>query len=267
MPRAPSGTPTSATSTVSGCARAGRCWPRPSGIAAPSPARSAADRTRGCSSWARSTAGPGRRNPAAASWRSRRPRPAPGDLDRGRPAQRQEDSEAGLYRPDGPRLVRQYGYLFTCHGRLTIRRAIEQYQRSIDLGPATTRSTTCGPARRRRSGSPKTRSPVTKSGSPPRRGRRARPRGRARPAAPCQPAHPTIPGTRLSGYARPPGPAARRADTRRSASPARPSTGVMRSSLQIITTVRACRTMAFTTPRPWAPPVGLGIGELPACPV
>jgi tetratricopeptide (TPR) repeat protein len=49
--------------------------------------------------------------------------------------QRQEESEAGLRGPDAALLLRQYGYLLNCHGRITIRRAIEQYQRSIDLGP------------------------------------------------------------------------------------------------------------------------------------
>jgi tetratricopeptide (TPR) repeat protein len=47
---------------------------------------------------------------------------------------RQEESEAGLDGPEDARLLRQYGYLLNCHGRITIRRAIEQYQRSIDLG-------------------------------------------------------------------------------------------------------------------------------------
>jgi tetratricopeptide (TPR) repeat protein len=37
--------------------------------------------------------------------------------------------------PEDSLLLRQYGYLLNCHGRITIRRAIEQYQRSIDLGP------------------------------------------------------------------------------------------------------------------------------------
>ena len=46
---------------------------------------------------------------------------------------RQERSEAGLYGPGAALLLRQYGYLLNCHGRITIRRAIEQYQRSIDL--------------------------------------------------------------------------------------------------------------------------------------
>jgi tetratricopeptide (TPR) repeat protein len=49
--------------------------------------------------------------------------------------QRREGSEAGLRGPDAALLLRQYGYLLNCHGRITIRRAIEQYQRSIDLGP------------------------------------------------------------------------------------------------------------------------------------
>jgi tetratricopeptide (TPR) repeat protein len=47
---------------------------------------------------------------------------------------RKEDGEGGLQRRDAA-LLRQYGYLLVCHGRITIRRAIEQYQRSIDLSP------------------------------------------------------------------------------------------------------------------------------------
>jgi tetratricopeptide (TPR) repeat protein len=47
---------------------------------------------------------------------------------------RQEEREAGLHGPGAALLLRQYGYLLNCHGRITIRRAIEQYQRSIDLG-------------------------------------------------------------------------------------------------------------------------------------
>ena len=46
---------------------------------------------------------------------------------------RREQSEAGLHGPEDSLLLRQYGYLLSCHGRITIRRAIEQYQRSIDL--------------------------------------------------------------------------------------------------------------------------------------
>jgi tetratricopeptide (TPR) repeat protein len=49
--------------------------------------------------------------------------------------QRQEESEAGLHGPGAALLLRQFGYLLDCHGRITIRRAIEQYQRSIDLSP------------------------------------------------------------------------------------------------------------------------------------
>jgi tetratricopeptide (TPR) repeat protein len=49
--------------------------------------------------------------------------------------QREEESEAGLHGPDAALLLRQYGYLLNCHGRITIRRAVEQYQRSIDIGP------------------------------------------------------------------------------------------------------------------------------------
>ena len=48
---------------------------------------------------------------------------------------RQQDSEGGLPGPGAALLLRQYGYLLNCHGRIVIRRAIEQYQRSIDLGP------------------------------------------------------------------------------------------------------------------------------------
>ena len=80
-PRAPSGTPKSATSTVSGCARAVRCWPPPTWTAAPSLARSAAGKNRACSSSARPMAGPRRRNPAGGSWRSPRPHLVLGDLD------------------------------------------------------------------------------------------------------------------------------------------------------------------------------------------
>jgi len=32
-------------------------------------------------------------------------------------------------------LCKQYGYLLQCHGRITIRQAIEQYERSIALDP------------------------------------------------------------------------------------------------------------------------------------
>jgi tetratricopeptide (TPR) repeat protein len=48
---------------------------------------------------------------------------------------RQEESEAGLRGPEAALLLRQYGYLLECHGRITIRRAIRQYERSIDLDP------------------------------------------------------------------------------------------------------------------------------------
>ena len=81
MPRAPSGTPTWATSTARGCARAARCWPRSAWTVAPSPARSAGARTRSCSWSARTSADPRRRHPAGGSWRSRRPRPAPASPD------------------------------------------------------------------------------------------------------------------------------------------------------------------------------------------
>ena len=49
--------------------------------------------------------------------------------------QRRERSERGLRGPEGSLLLRQYGYLLECHGRITIRRAIEQYERAIALDP------------------------------------------------------------------------------------------------------------------------------------
>jgi tetratricopeptide (TPR) repeat protein len=49
---------------------------------------------------------------------------------------RRERSEPGLHGPEDALLLRQHGYLLECHGRITIRRAIEQYERSIDLDPA-----------------------------------------------------------------------------------------------------------------------------------
>lgn len=49
---------------------------------------------------------------------------------------RWERSEQGLHGPAGSLLLRQYGYLLQCHGRITIRRAIEQYERAIALDPA-----------------------------------------------------------------------------------------------------------------------------------
>lgn len=48
---------------------------------------------------------------------------------------RLEESEGGLNGPSGALLLRQYGYLLECHGRITIRRAIEQYERAIALDP------------------------------------------------------------------------------------------------------------------------------------
>lgn len=47
----------------------------------------------------------------------------------------QEESEAGLHGPEAAVLLRHYGYLLECHGRITIRRAIQQYERSIGLDP------------------------------------------------------------------------------------------------------------------------------------
>jgi tetratricopeptide (TPR) repeat protein len=48
---------------------------------------------------------------------------------------RREESEAGLTGPEDSLLLRQYGYLLECHGRITIRRAIGQYERAIALDP------------------------------------------------------------------------------------------------------------------------------------
>lgn len=48
---------------------------------------------------------------------------------------RREQSEPGLHGQEDALLLRQYGYLLECHGRITIRRAIEQYERAIALDP------------------------------------------------------------------------------------------------------------------------------------
>jgi tetratricopeptide (TPR) repeat protein len=49
---------------------------------------------------------------------------------------RRKQSEPGLHGPADSLLLRQYGYLLQCHGRITIRRAIEQYESAIALDPA-----------------------------------------------------------------------------------------------------------------------------------
>lgn len=48
---------------------------------------------------------------------------------------RREQSELGLHGPEDSLLLRQYGYLIQCHGRIAIRRAIQQYERAIALDP------------------------------------------------------------------------------------------------------------------------------------
>lgn len=48
---------------------------------------------------------------------------------------RREQSDHGLHGPEDSLLLRQYGYLLECHGRISIRRAIEQYERAIRLNP------------------------------------------------------------------------------------------------------------------------------------
>jgi tetratricopeptide (TPR) repeat protein len=49
---------------------------------------------------------------------------------------RQAQSDPGLHGPADSLLLRQYGYLLECHGRITIRRAIQQYEQAIALDPA-----------------------------------------------------------------------------------------------------------------------------------
>jgi|SRR5215472_5336087 len=49
---------------------------------------------------------------------------------------RREQRDEGLLGPEDALLLRQYGYLLECHGRIAIRRAIEQYERAIALDPA-----------------------------------------------------------------------------------------------------------------------------------
>jgi protein O-GlcNAc transferase len=46
--------------------------------------------------------------------------------------------EAVREHPD-PEVLRQYGYLLQCHGRYTIRRALEQYERAMALDPGADR--------------------------------------------------------------------------------------------------------------------------------
>jgi tetratricopeptide (TPR) repeat protein len=51
-------------------------------------------------------------------------------------ASAKESFERDLAGQTDPRFFRQYGYLLECHGRRAIRRAIEQYERSMALDPA-----------------------------------------------------------------------------------------------------------------------------------
>ena len=67
MPRALSGTPTWATSTACGSAKAGRSWPQSTWTVVPSPARSAGATTPTCSSSASTTAALRRRTPPGGS--------------------------------------------------------------------------------------------------------------------------------------------------------------------------------------------------------
>jgi tetratricopeptide (TPR) repeat protein len=50
--------------------------------------------------------------------------------------QRLDQGDPGLHGPADSLLLRQYGYLLECHGRITIRRAIQQYERAIAIDPA-----------------------------------------------------------------------------------------------------------------------------------
>jgi len=52
-----------------------------------------------------------------------------------RPLFEQQLSEQDRRGQPDPNLLRQYGYLLECHGRYSIRRAIEQYERAMDLAP------------------------------------------------------------------------------------------------------------------------------------
>jgi Flp pilus assembly protein TadD len=52
-----------------------------------------------------------------------------------KPLFEQDIRERELRRQPDALLLRQYGYLLECHGRRVIRRAIEQYERSMAVGP------------------------------------------------------------------------------------------------------------------------------------
>jgi tetratricopeptide (TPR) repeat protein len=44
--------------------------------------------------------------------------------------------ERALATASDPQLLLEYGYLLECHGRNTIRLAVEQYERAIELDPS-----------------------------------------------------------------------------------------------------------------------------------
>jgi tetratricopeptide (TPR) repeat protein len=60
---------------------------------------------------------------------------AEGDFLAARPLFEHELQERERRGQPDAALLRQYGYLLNCHGRYTIRRAIEQYERSMSLDP------------------------------------------------------------------------------------------------------------------------------------
>ena len=61
---------------------------------------------------------------------------------------------------------RQYGYLLECHGRRTLRRAVDQYEQSMALDPDQDKVRTSGCRPRPRWASRTTRSAATATGSP-----------------------------------------------------------------------------------------------------
>jgi hypothetical protein len=139
MPRALSGTPTWATSIVYGCGRAAECWPRSSWTAAPSPARSAGNRTRLCSSSASTYGGPNLGRPAGRWSPSRPPHQAPGSPDHPRPA-----TFTGHYRGPPPPLGHGWE---PSHG---YGQAVAEMRQSRERSRSTARVLSLGPACRSR---------------------------------------------------------------------------------------------------------------------
>jgi hypothetical protein len=86
---------------------------------------------------------------------------------------RREQGKPGLRGPEDALLLRQYGYLLQCHGRITIRRAIEQYERSIGLDPGADKVRYQWIGAKASLASRKPRSTCIASGLPPHRARSA----------------------------------------------------------------------------------------------